>query len=83
MRASHPDPSLRPAMRRAGEALSDGDVRAIAPLIQALDRLGRRERGDGARGAAQTGELGAERKNAPGGPRKPLKRLDFGQGNQS
>jgi hypothetical protein len=61
---SHPDPS---AMRRARETFSDGDVRAIAPLIQALDGLGRRRRVDcGAGGAAQTGEPGGKEKSALG-----------------
>jgi hypothetical protein len=60
---SHPDPSSRPATRRAGEAISDGDVRAIAPLIQTLDGLGCRRRVDGgAGGAAQTGESGEKEK---------------------
>ena len=62
MRSSHPDPSSRPAMWRGGEALSDGDMRAIAP--PSLDRLGRRERVDG--GAAQTEKWGEEKKNALG-----------------
>ncbi len=54
-------------MRRAGEAVSKGDVRAIAPLIQALDGLGRRYRVDGgAGGAAQTGESGEKQKRALG-----------------
>ncbi len=74
MRLSHPDPSIAAGDAGAGDALSDGDVRAIAPLIQSLDRLGCRERIDG--GAARTGEMGGKEKNAPGGPRKPLKRLD-------
>jgi len=30
---------LQPAMRLAGEAIADGDVTAIAPLMKALDRL--------------------------------------------
>ncbi len=54
-------------MRRAGEAFSDGDVRTIAPLIQALDGLGRRRRADGgAGGAAHAGELGEKEKSALG-----------------
>ena len=64
-RLSHPDPSSRPAMRRAGEAFSDGDARAIAPLIQALDGP-RRRRGGGAGGAAQTGESGEKEKSGLG-----------------
>jgi len=55
-------------MRRAGEAFPHGDVRVIAPLIQALDGLGRRRRVDGgAGGAAQTGESGEKEKSALAG----------------
>jgi hypothetical protein len=32
---------LQPAMRLAGEAIADGDVKAIAPLMKVLDRLDR------------------------------------------
>jgi hypothetical protein len=32
---------LQPAMRLAGEAIADGDVTAIAPLMKVLDRLDR------------------------------------------
>ena len=35
---------LQPAMRLAGEAVADGDVRAIAPLLKVLDRLDRYQR---------------------------------------
>ncbi len=35
---------LAPAMRLAGEAVSDGDVKAIAPLLKVLDRLDRYRR---------------------------------------
>ncbi len=50
MRLSHPDPSSRPAMWRAGEALSDGDMRAIAPprsigsAAASVSTAGRRKR---------------------------------------
>ena len=48
-------------MRRASEAVSESDVRAIAPIIQALDGLGRRARVDGSAGAAaENGEVGAD-----------------------
>ena len=54
-------------MRRASEAVSESDVRAIAPIIQALDGLGRRARVDGSAGAAaQTGESGKKEKSAAG-----------------
>jgi hypothetical protein len=32
---------LAPALRAAGEAVAEGDVRAIAPLVKVLDRLDR------------------------------------------
>jgi len=35
---------LQPAMRLAGEAIADGDVTAIAPLMKVLDRLDRYQR---------------------------------------
>ena len=35
---------LQPAMRLAGEAVADGDVKAIAPLLKVLDRLDRYQR---------------------------------------
>ncbi len=35
---------LAPAMRLAGEAVADGDVKAIAPLLKVLDRLDRYRR---------------------------------------
>jgi predicted transcriptional regulator len=35
---------LQPAMRLAGEAVADGDVSAIAPLLKVLDRLDRYQR---------------------------------------
>jgi hypothetical protein len=35
---------LQPAMRLAGEAIADGDVKAIAPLMKVLDRLDRYQR---------------------------------------
>ena len=35
---------LQPAMRLAGEAIADGDVAAIAPLMKVLDRLDRYQR---------------------------------------
>ena len=35
---------LAPAMRLAGGAVSDGDVKAIAPLLKVLDRLDRYRR---------------------------------------
>ncbi len=35
---------LQPAMRLAGEAIAEGDVTAIAPLMKVLDRLDRYQR---------------------------------------
>ncbi len=35
---------LQPAMRLAGEAIAEGDVKAIAPLMKVLDRLDRYQR---------------------------------------
>ncbi len=35
---------LQPVMRLAGEAIAEGDVTAIAPLMKALDRLDRYQR---------------------------------------
>ncbi len=35
---------LQPAMRFAGEAIAEGDVKAIAPLMKVLDRLDRYQR---------------------------------------
>src|SRR5580658_6224557 len=35
---------LQPAMRIAAEAVADGDVKAIAPLLKVLDRLDRYQR---------------------------------------
>jgi hypothetical protein len=35
---------LQPAMRIAGEAVADGHIKAIAPLIKVLDRLDRYQR---------------------------------------
>ncbi len=35
---------LQPAMRLAGEAIAEGDITAIAPLMKVLDRLDRYQR---------------------------------------
>jgi hypothetical protein len=34
---------LMPALRLAGEAIADGDIRAIAPLIKVIDRMDRHQ----------------------------------------
>ncbi len=49
-------------MRRAGEAVSGGNVRAIAPFTKALDRLDRSQwvDGGGGVGGARAGESGEE-----------------------
>jgi predicted transcriptional regulator len=71
---------LQPAMRIASEAVADGLFSAINPLLKVLDRLDRYQRtakvnqvyDDDARQRL----LDRQKKNALGGRRKPLKKLD-------
>ena len=57
---------LGPALRVAGQAVAEGDVKAIAPLIKVLDRLDRYQKTAGATRATSSGASRVGRRRARG-----------------